>query len=370
MRHLPAKDRRTIAPAHLSNAPVFDASRFLPDEQKVTPADIFESHQGLDYCFMEDYFAALDGTHSRNQARYRLKAFFGEALMYITARDLRTVKPDHIFHYVRRTLKEEKGLLSQTMNSHMVSLSKLFKWCEKRGAPGVTNPIDWSQLRPIIGFEKKRPNPVLTDGEIGAMLRATLYAKGRRARLAERDYLVLLLLFNTGIRRSNVGRLMFHQFVSEEGHWIIHLPDTKAGVAQRVKVQPWLREKVMAYCDKRGIEKGPIFPATNGPTRGQPIQGAIVGRIFKNSVRMAQIREHTPGYRAPTLEETGGQALRETTAHLARHTFVTKMLGSGVTPIKAMQAARHKSFDTTLGYFEDLTRFDDYGGDAVHFDID
>jgi integrase/recombinase XerC/integrase/recombinase XerD len=56
------------------------------------------------------------------------------------------------------------------------------------------------------------------------------------------------------------------------------------------------------------------------------------------------------------------------TGHSVRHSAITNAIRNGASPMQVQAMARHASFDTTLGYYHEVSRLDDPAEDRVRYD--
>jgi integrase len=55
------------------------------------------------------------------------------------------------------------------------------------------------------------------------------------------------------------------------------------------------------------------------------------------------------------------------TTHSLRHTAITNAIRNGALPMAVQAMARHKSFDTTLGYYHEVGRLDNPAEDLIEY---
>lgn len=56
------------------------------------------------------------------------------------------------------------------------------------------------------------------------------------------------------------------------------------------------------------------------------------------------------------------------TTHSLRHSAITNAIRRGASPMQVQAMARHASFDTTLGYYHEVSRLDDPAEDLIHYE--
>ena len=189
------------------------------------------------------------------------------------------------------------------------------------------NPFD--RLHIHIQSPQQLPRTIPTQTIQGILQSAyDSYTAGRRYAL--RDIVVLELLFDTGLRVSELCSLTRDSFVLNNDGLRI-LVDGKGNKQRIIHISnPQLLNLVMVYCDKYSEEmqkQGAVL----FNQRGRPISPQSVRRIINKYVKKCASTSHI-------------------TPHMFRHTFATALLEEGV-DIRYIQALLgHSSISTTQIY--------------------
>lgn len=224
----------------------------------------------------------------------------------------------------RQHLIAERGLRPATVNRRLEALRRLGRWAAGEGRlPG--NLADG--VRPLRQARDRQPVG-LTTAEVHALLRAAGASGHGHAR---RDYALVQLLAQTGLRVGEVAALRRADVEVRERSGLVRVRDGKGGKAREVPLNATARRALRLYLEPRpdtAIE-GPLFlSGRHAPLPVRSIQ-AIVGRL----ARRARLD------RLPV------------SAHTLRHTFALNFLRAN--PGQLVELASllgHESLDTTALY--------------------
>ena len=200
---------------------------------------------------------------------------------------------------------EEKSAPA-TVNRKMASLRSLMKYLvsegilEKNPAEGVKLP------KPAT----KKPTQAFTDEEVKKVLDLPK---------SDRDQLILLLLFNCGLRSEEIRKLSKNDCFWGEKHSTIRFKG-KGGKIREIPLNETVREKLKAHAE---TSDDLLFN----------MHASTLYRIIKKYAKRADIN--------PDLSP-----------HSCRATIITKQLEEGIEITEVMDFAGHSSITTTQGYWK------------------
>jgi integrase/recombinase XerC len=242
--------------------------------------------------------------------------------------DPRLIDLDQVRNWLVSMLNE--GITASSVNRKLSALKSYFKYLLKQDV------VSENPLSLITGPKKKSVLPsFLRDKEISQLLDSDDFKDDFKG---IRDRLLLELLYETGIRRSELTGIK-HADVDLD---IMQLKVTGKRNKQRlIPFAARLRDMLAAYLEtKRKLvtnDSGWLFVRQNG----NPLSPKIVYYIVKK--RLAAIS--TTGKRSP---------------HVLRHTFATSMLNDGAELNAVKELLGHSSLASTSIYthitFEELKK--------------
>jgi site-specific recombinase XerD len=257
----------------------------------------------------------------------------GVALRRITTVDLASY---------RQCLIRSEKLRAASVNRKVQALKKFFDWAERKKLIPANPAASLRFLR-----RQKRAQPKgLREEEIQALLRAA----GQTGHgLARRNYALLQLLLQTGLRVGEVARLGIADCQINDRSGMVRVRAGKGGKEREVPLNVSARRAVALYLKTReDYDSGaPLFLSERG---GQAMSLRTVQATIQELARRAKIT------RIPV------------SAHSCRHTFALTFLRRN--PGKLIELATllgHESLDTTAVYLrpsaEDLVRAVEEGDD-------
>ena len=109
----------------------------------------------------------------------------------------------------------ERGLSSATINRRLVCIRSFMKWAIAAKLIDH-NPLDTVKLPKV---QTETPTVAFDDEEVLRMINAPDIKthKGRTHRL------IMVMLFNLGIRRSELTGMKRHQIVEDRSHWVLRI---------------------------------------------------------------------------------------------------------------------------------------------------
>ena len=225
----------------------------------------------------------------------------------------------------RQHLVRVERLAATTINRKVQALKKLFRWAREIGHVKADISVD---LRFLPLGQRLRP-PGLTSAEVQALLRA---AGQTRHGLAKRNYALVSLLLESGLRVGEVGQLSRGDLDMHDRSGRVRVRERKGRKAREVPLNSNTRRALRLYLADRPQPQPEdyVFLSERG---GKPLALRTVQATIAELGRRAGIR------RLPV------------TPHLIRHTFALRFLKHN--PGKLLELATllgHESLDTTALY--------------------
>src|SRR5208282_3964317 len=217
--------------------------------------------------------------------------------------------PDHLRSYQAYLLRERK-LCPGTVENHVAALRFFF-----------VRTLHRHQFREYLPYPKTRkklPN-ILSQEEVSCLINAS-------SNLFERT--LLMVLYGTGMRRSEVARLKIAHIDSQR--MIIHVVDGKGHKDRDLPLSPTLLENLRVYW--RWLKpRTYLFPSRKHRGHEQPISDKTVWVACTEAARKAGLR-------------------KSASPHLVRHAWATHLLEAG-TDLRTIQLLLgHEDLEVTAQY--------------------
>ena len=217
--------------------------------------------------------------------------------------------PDHIRTYQAYLLKVRK-LEPGSVENHVAALRFLFIHTLHRH--------EFRQFLPYPKVRRKLPK-ILSREEVARLIDAS-------SSLFERA--LLMVLYGTGMRRSEIARLKLADIDSQR--MVIHVVNGKGGKDRDLPLSPTLLETLRALW--RWLKpRVYLFPSRMHRDREQPITDKIVWRACAEAAKRAGIRKRV-------------------TPHLVRHSWATHLLEAGVDLRTIQLLLGHEDLEVTARY--------------------
>jgi site-specific recombinase XerD len=257
--------------------------------------------------------------------------------------DYNQVLPEDVLQFKTDTLEHYSP---QTTNLYLVAVRSFYSYLVSK------NLAAFNPAREIKGPKRKNKNrkrDALTPSEVVELLAQPDQSTPEGLR----DKVIITLMLYTAVRsvevhRANVGHLRqkgdrLVLFVHGKG-------DTEAGelVVIPREQERVIREYVSRFRSDAKPDE-PLFVSFSRRTWGRRLSLSALRGIVKNYFRTANI---SGGYK---------------TTHSLRHTAITNAIRNGAAPMAVQAMARHKSFDTTLGYYHEVGRLDNPAEDLIAY---
>lgn len=224
-------------------------------------------------------------------------------------------------------LEKERGNTVRTRNTRLTAIHSLFRFAATR------HPEHAALIERVLAIPSKRFERTLVSFLSDVETRALLNAPDRATFVGRRDYALLLVAVQTGLRVSELVGLRRHDVVLGAGP---HVRCTGKGRKERITpltkttvsvLKEWLRE-----CEVD--DEAPLFPSTHG--------GAALCRRAVNVL----VATHAVAA-ATTCPSLHSKAV---TPHVLRHTAAMRLLRAGVDSSVIALWLGHESVETTQIY--------------------
>jgi len=244
------------------------------------------------------------------------------------ARPLVTMTGQEIQAY-RTDLLTAKAHPPATVNRRLQAIRKFFRYALERGLV-ETDPSSGIKLVPQLRSEGPRG---LDGSEVESLLVAV---REGGSRLASRDYAILQIMLQTGIRVGELTRLKLGDLELSEESGLLRVTGEDSSGGRQIPLNSSVRKAMRAYLKERvESESDHLFLSM----KGEPLSVRSVQRLVGSYGRAAGM-EDVSTY---TLRQTCGQQLLRDTGDLA---LVAKLMG-------------HRRLETAIKYVlpaqEDLT---------------
>lgn len=273
------------------------------------------------------FISSLDvAPSSRETYRRQLRAFF----LWIDQAGENNPDRETILRYKAYLAAQE--LSSFTISGYIVTVRKFFEWTEgTKQYPNIARGVKGAKK--ALGFRK--------DPLTVSQIRDLLSSIPRDTLEGKRDFALLTLMVNTGLRTIEIERAAIGDIRQETGEAVLWIQgkghDTKDAF---VLLTDSVLKPIQEYLSARGPTKetAPLFTTTGNRGHGKALTTRSIRRLVK--ARLAGV------------DIVSGRL----TAHSLRHTTVTLALLSGASLQETQALARHTNINTTMIYAHNISR--------------
>jgi len=227
-----------------------------------------------------------------------------------------------------RTFLIRKKYKPKTINRRLISLIEYSKWAQRKKLIS-DNPLEYikmmeeEELQPRW-LTKQEEHRLVRETEAAVRSAKTEPAKRR----ALRDFAIVLLLLNTGLRVSELCDLEIDDLALSERMLWVTVRVGKGGKRREVPV----KNKQVLDVVKEWLDERPDVE----------IEAVFVGRDLK-SLRPSGVQD--------SIKELARRAgVADVTPHTFRHTFAKRLSDAGVPETQIIKMTGHKSKDTLTIY--------------------
>ena len=217
--------------------------------------------------------------------------------------------PDHIRHW-QAYLLHERGLAVGTVVNHVAALRFFFRRVLKRRLPMDSIPYP--------KYTHHRTPRVLSPDEVARLIEAAGTLQAR---------VILMALYSTGMRRSELVRLRVEDIDSER--MVIHIHKGKGGKDRDVPLCPRLLETLREYWRWKK-PKTWLFPG-QPRAEGKHLTAKMVWHVCNDAAQHAGIKKRV-------------------SPHMLRHSFATHLLEDGADLATIQVLLGHADLEATSIY--------------------
>ena len=241
----------------------------------------------------------------------------------------------------RNELQHEQHKSLSTINLHMSALRAWCGWMTEQSYL-ATDPAAHVKL---VGGEISCSRAGLKSAQVNALLRQAQISRDK-----ERNYAIIQVLLQTGIRLSECAALTFEEITFGERSGLLRVRAGKGNKARSVPLNASAREAIAAYVAPRlGVEKPSLkvvavrWPKPKSPQSFEPLWLSQKGGALTTSAMGQMIAE--------LVKAAGALVPEETSAHTLRHTFARSYLTQYPGDVVGLATLLgHSSLDTTRLY--------------------
>mgnify|MGYP003134823918 CR=1 FL=1 len=248
-----------------------------------------------------------------------------------------------------RNKLSENNYQRSSINRKLASLRSFFSRCVAVGMLR-SNPFDATL---VSGYKVDRTTTGKSIEAKWLLKMLSMVDKTEDLLTKKRDRVILSLLIYGGLRRGELCNIHWDHFAKDNEHNILHLPDTKGGANQLIKIQSHTMAEIQDYQQ--------VLKENSYPYEGKT---PVLISLSRNN---SHGRGMTPQSINLTVKKYAKKAgvPKNITAHMFRHSCCTLAIEGGAKPTQVQSHLRHKDIKTTMGYYEDHARFTDNASDYV-----
>lgn len=270
-------------------------------------------------------------------------AFMGFEQVSLT--DLKAITFEHIVSF--RNQLAAQDYKRSSINRKLASLKSLFKMLVASGQIEM-NPADSTLVR-SYKVDETLSGKALSNQALAKIQQAISQEKNELVRT--RDAAIFQLLTFGGLRRSEVANIAWDDIAIEGVFYILHLPQTKSGVAQEIKLQSSVLHHLELYKQELqlagySISSKVFISLSRNASHGKALTDQSINNIVKKYARRAGVSQNV-------------------TAHMFRHTCCTLAIEGGAKPQQVQAHLRHKDLKTTMRYYENRDKLLDNASDYI-----
>ncbi|MCA9087237.1 MAG: site-specific integrase [Planctomycetaceae bacterium] len=229
------------------------------------------------------------------------------------------------------------GISIQTSNHYLRAIKQFTRWMVKDHRTGDDQLAFIAMMN--VRTDRRHDRRPLTDAELKALLAAAQKGKPIMKLTGPDRAMLYATAAYTGLRASELASLIPASFNLKSTPYTVTVQAaySKHRREDVLPVHPSLAEMLRPWLAAKPANK-PIWP-------GSWARAKCGGKILQRDLKAAGI---------PYVDENGLYA----DFHALRHTFITNMVKSGVSPKTAQSLARHCTIDLTMNVYTSLTVID------------
>jgi site-specific recombinase XerD len=233
---------------------------------------------------------------------------------------------------------------AQTVNLWLSAVRRFFAFLiEEFNAP-ILNPA-----REVRGVKRGKGGPHKRDELTSSEVRSVLSLCDDSA-LGRRDEAILSLMAYCAVRTVEIQRADIADLQTKDNRTILWIRGKGHEEADDFVVLPSHTERVVRdWLKVRKKKAGPLFWSLSRQNRGERLSSRAIRGIVKDRFANA------------------GVLGNHKTTHSLRHSAITNAIRQGAQPLQVQAMARHRSFDTTLGYYHEVGRIASPAEDMINY---
>ncbi len=238
--------------------------------------------------------------------------------------------------------RDTPAISSASMNRELATLRSLYRWALEKGA------VERNPMRAIKSLKSSNPLPHFIPRE---KIEPIIEMPQQEGWMAQRNALLIIMLYLTGLRLSEVASIRTTSFDADSQTLRIMGKGNKERVIPIIEP---LREIIISHLLQiKALEIWKRAPESLFLSKqGRPLSTSMIQRVVRSELERAEVQ----GRKSP---------------HILRHTFATHLLGEGVdmrviqellghTSLRATQRYTHNSIERLIGtYLETHPRGED-----------
>jgi site-specific recombinase XerD len=242
----------------------------------------------------------------------------------------------------------ERSLSSATINRRLVCIRSFIKWAVAARLMDH-NPLDTIKLPKV---QTESPTVAFDDEEVLKMIHAPDITthKGRTHRL------IMVMLFNLGLRRSELVNIKLFQLFQDRGHMVLRIHG-KGDKVRLIPLNSHVQSEIMDYLNhlkERGIEMGSedfLLQTEIRHKNIRPMDGSTIYRVIERYALSLGIN-------------------KSVSPHSCRATVISHLLDTQNTAIRDVASfAGHANITTTERYDKRRKNLDKSAAYQVDYDI-
>jgi integrase/recombinase XerD len=242
----------------------------------------------------------------------------------------------------------ERGLASATVNRRLVCIRSFIKWAVAAKLMDH-NPLDTIKLPKV---QTESPTVAFDDDEVMMMINAP----DQRTHKGQSHRLIMVLLFNLGLRRSELINIRINQLVNDRGHTVLRI----LGKGDKVRLVPlntFVAGEIQSYLNhlhNQGVEMGSedfLLQTDLKSKNATSMDGSTIYRVINRYALQLGIN-------------------KSVSPHSCRATVISHLLDTQLTPIRDVATfAGHANITTTERYDKRRKNLDKSAAYQVDYDM-
>ncbi len=240
--------------------------------------------------------------------------------------------PDDVREY-RRRMQINEGWTPATVNRRLQAVRKFYSFAMETGLTG-NNPASGVRLIPLSESGGSNSPRALNPEEVDSLLEAV---QGGRPSLVKRDYAIIQLLLQTGIRLGELTSLRLSDVqLWDDGQGLLLVAGGNDNRSRQIPLDALACAALRDYLDVRPLLRPGSAQASDGADSLFLSQGG--GCISRRTVqRLVSVYAKAAG-------------LEDVSAHVLRHTFAVSTLADTEDISLVSRLLGHRCLETTAKY--------------------